>query len=190
MNRKEQIVELATELLQTRGYSAFSYQDLSERLKITKASIHYHFPTKAALGEAVAKRYRESVTRTLDQAVRKSSDPWKQLDAYFRMVFQVVQCRDRICAAGSVQSEFNVVPSSMRREMIALISEVIQWLADVLAEGRRNGVMHFTGKPADQAAVIFNCMQGAMQYGRAMGIDKFRRIPDQIKKNLKTVRPV
>ena len=44
MTRKDQILEVATELVQTRGYSAFSYQDLSDRLGITKASLHHHFP--------------------------------------------------------------------------------------------------------------------------------------------------
>jgi hypothetical protein len=30
-------------LIQTRGYSAFSYQDVADSLGIRKASIHYHF---------------------------------------------------------------------------------------------------------------------------------------------------
>ena len=45
MDRKEQIVDMASELLQTRSFNSFSYQDLSERLGITKASIHHHFRT-------------------------------------------------------------------------------------------------------------------------------------------------
>ncbi len=185
MDRKDQILELATELIQTSGYTAFSYADLSEHLGITKASIHYHFPTKEALGDAVAKRYRENISKTLADARRKASDPWTQLEAYFRMVLGIVRCRDRICAAGSVQSEFNVVPDAMRDEMCTLIDEVIDWIAEVLAEGRRQGVMDYSGSPADQAAVIFSCMQGAMQHGRAMGLARFRRILDQVKRNLK-----
>lgn len=185
MDRKEQILEFATELVQTRGYTAFSYADLSEHLGITKASIHYHFPTKEALGDAIAQRYRVNINKTLADARRKSSDPWRQIEAYFRMVLGVVRCRDRICAAGSVQSEFNVVPGAMREEMCSLIDEVIDWIAEVLAEGRRQGVMEFAGTPADQAAVIFSCMQGAMQHGRAMGLARFRRILDQVKRNLK-----
>jgi len=39
----EKILDLAELLIQTRGYSAFSYQDISEALEVTKASIHYHF---------------------------------------------------------------------------------------------------------------------------------------------------
>ena len=41
----EQILDLAETLIQTRGYSAFSYQDIADSLGIRKASIHYHFPS-------------------------------------------------------------------------------------------------------------------------------------------------
>ena len=36
----EQILDLAETLIQTRGYSAFSYQDIADALGIRKASIH------------------------------------------------------------------------------------------------------------------------------------------------------
>jgi len=49
----EQILDLAETLIQTRGYSAFSYQDIADSLGIRKASIHYHFPSKTDLGIAV-----------------------------------------------------------------------------------------------------------------------------------------
>ena len=53
----QQILDLAETLIQTRGYSAFSYQDIADRLGIRKASIHYHFPSKTDLGIAVVDRY-------------------------------------------------------------------------------------------------------------------------------------
>ena len=81
MSRKGQILEVATELVQTRGYSAFSYQDLSNRLGITKASIHHHFPSKGDLGRAVAEKYNTDVKAALAEAKRKSDDPRVQLGA-------------------------------------------------------------------------------------------------------------
>src|ERR1700753_306193 len=52
-----QIPDLAETLIQTRGYSAFSYQDIADALGIRKASIHYHFASKTDLGIAVVDRY-------------------------------------------------------------------------------------------------------------------------------------
>ena len=50
LNRKKQIMDTAEELLQKRSFSSFSYQDLSDQIGISKATIHHHFPTKDDLG--------------------------------------------------------------------------------------------------------------------------------------------
>ena len=49
----EKILDVAERLIQTRGCSAFSYQDIADALKIKKASIHYHFESKTDLVIAV-----------------------------------------------------------------------------------------------------------------------------------------
>ncbi len=185
MSRKNQILEIATELVQTRGYSAFSYRDLSDRLGITKASIHHHFPSKQDLGLAVAEKYNTDVKATLDKAKRKTDDPWIQLEGYVQLVLGIMKTRDRICAAGSVQSEINVVPEAMGKSMCSLAQYVVGWISTVIKNGRDLGVMDFPGTPDNQGAMIFSAAQGAMQYGRANGEKKARQIMRQIKESLK-----
>ena len=184
MNTRDRILEVALELVQTRGYSAFSYQDLSDRLGITKASIHHHFRSKADLGKAVAEKYNTDVRAILDSASATSDDPWVQLEGYVQMVLGIVKTRDRICAAGSVQSEFNVVPETMGKSMGSLVQFVIGWIRDVIKRGRDLGVMEFPGSADDQAALLFSAAQGAMQYGRANGPNKARRVLQQMKASL------
>src|SRR5882757_2805142 len=55
----ERILKVAEALMIERGYSAFSYADISEAVEIKKPSIHHHFPTKAGLAAAVLKSHRE-----------------------------------------------------------------------------------------------------------------------------------
>lgn len=38
--RKQQILDIATELLQTKVFSALSFQDIADKLGISKAAIH------------------------------------------------------------------------------------------------------------------------------------------------------
>ena len=185
MDRKEQILEVATELVQTRGYSAFSYQDLSDRLGITKASIHHHFRSKEDLGNAVAEKYSADVKAILAKAKQRSDDPWVQLEGYMQLVLGIIKTRDRICAAGAVQSEINVAPETMGKSMCSLAQYVIGWISQVIANGRDQGVMDFPGSPDHQAALIFSGAQGAMQYGRAQGPHKARQVIKQIEETLK-----
>ena len=43
IDRKEQILDVTAELLLARSFNSFSYKDLSDRLGISKATIHHHF---------------------------------------------------------------------------------------------------------------------------------------------------
>src|ERR1700682_4028701 len=53
----ERILDVAERLVQRRGFNAFSYADVANELGVTKPSVHYHFPGKGELGEALIKRY-------------------------------------------------------------------------------------------------------------------------------------
>ena len=55
----DRILDVVQTLIQTRGFNAISYRDVAEAIGIRKASIHYHFPSKMDLGQAVIARYRE-----------------------------------------------------------------------------------------------------------------------------------
>ena len=50
----QRILDVAERLVQTRGFNGFSYADIADALKVTKASLHYHFRGKADLGAARA----------------------------------------------------------------------------------------------------------------------------------------
>jgi len=54
---RTQILDIAEQLARQRGFSGFSYRDISQPLGIRNAAVHYHFPTKADLGIALLERY-------------------------------------------------------------------------------------------------------------------------------------
>jgi len=71
----KQILDVAQEMVQTRGYNAFSYADISAQVGIRKASIHYHFPNKSDLGKEVVARYRERFSRWWSESGVERSSP-------------------------------------------------------------------------------------------------------------------
>ena len=141
--------------------------------------------SKEKLGIAVAEKYSHDVKAFLESVTRTHDDPWDQFRAYLDFVVDIMHTQDRICAAGSVQSEINVVPPAMGKSMCSLVEFVIDWIADVIADGRKRGVMEFPGTAQNQAAMIFSAAQGAMQYGRAQGVKKSRSVMKQIAAGLK-----
>ena len=107
----EQILDLAETLIQTRGYSAFSYQDISAALGIRKASIHYHFASKADLGVAVVDRYIERFGAALvGIAADDKQSSMAMLDFYVQPYLQFASTPDRVCLSGALAGEMMALP--------------------------------------------------------------------------------
>ena len=185
IDRKEQILDVTTELLLSRSFNSFSYKDLSDRLGISKASIHHHFSTKDELGVAVSERLRSTYIQRLKEITQKCKSPWDAFEAYLALVGGFVQSGNKICPPGCVQAEYNVVPEGMQRATSELYHFIHNWLTRVLADGREQGAMSFPGDPKDEAALIHAAIQGAIQNSRAEGPKEFTSVVRQLKASLK-----
>ena len=185
IDRKEQILDVATELLLSRSFTSFSYQDLSDRLGISKASIHHHFATKAALGVAVAARIGSSVTHRLKEVAHTYESPWDRFEGYVAVMSEIMQSGNKICLPGSLQAEHNVIPEGMQAEVSGLYRYLQTWLTKVLTEGREQGQIEFPGSPQDQATLIRAAIQGALQNARAEGPKEFTTVVRQLRAGMK-----
>lgn len=73
-NSRENILAAAKKVAQAHGYGGLNFRDLAEEVGIRAASIYHHFPSKAELGAAVARRYWEDSAAALDALLAQSSD--------------------------------------------------------------------------------------------------------------------
>src|SRR2546421_11598103 len=92
----ERALDVAERLLQTRGFNNFSYADIADELGITKASLHYHFPGKAELGQALITRYAERFADALGEINRDTPDAYAKLEAYTQLYADVLYGK-RMC---------------------------------------------------------------------------------------------
>lgn len=180
-NGRQRILESARGLLLSRGYSGFSYADISEEVGMRKASIHYHFPSKEDLGAAFVEQYHAETLAMMRAADALS--PRERIEAYLRSVEQILKFSDRICASGILEAEYNVLPESVQRRVKKMVADVQKWLAHALAEARAAGAAEFEGKPEDQAALLMASTQGALQMAR-LNRKHFAAITRQIRRSL------
>src|SRR3954467_368037 len=76
------ILDTAELLVQTRGFNDFSYADIALELGITKAALHYHFRSKAVLGDALIARYSARFFAALDAVETTETDAGRRLARY------------------------------------------------------------------------------------------------------------
>ena len=176
----ERILDIAERLVQTRGFSNFSYADIATELGITTASLHYHYRGKAELGLALITRYTERFIDALGQIDQDLPDARAKLEAYARLYADVLQGK-RMCMCGVLAAEYETLPKPMRTAVIRFFDENEKWLADLLEQGNTDNTLSFTGSAADVAQSILSTLEGAMLVARPYGdLAKFNTTTDRL----------
>jgi len=166
---KNEILDLAENLLRDRGFNAFSYADISSALSVKNAAIHYYFPGKADLGVAVIRRARERLAKWAQDQRLAAKPPEEKLDAFFRRYLRFLEAGQQVCLGGALETDFKTLPATMQAETKKLASDILTWIEEILAEGREKHIFTFPGKVKEQAILILSSLQGALQMTRAVG---------------------
>ena len=162
------ILDSGERLLQLRGFNGFSYADIAAELKITKASLHYHFPSKAELGEALITRYAERFAAALTGIDVAAGDAPVKLAAYADLYAGVLRGQ-RMCLCGMLAAEYKTLPDAMRIAVVAFFDHNEVWLARVLQQGKREGSIHFSGPAREAAQATLSTLEGALLVARPYG---------------------
>ncbi len=181
---REAILALALDLLQARGFNAFSYQHIADRLGIRKAAVHYHFPTKADLGLALVAHYRTQFEDWRAAQMEKGAGPLDLLRGYMAISLHFLRDGGKACPLGVLEAEFASLPPPLREAVTALDTELREFLAGVLEAGRGAGIFRFDGPAADKVLVITASLQGGLHIARAAGARSFTRMLRQLERDL------
>jgi TetR/AcrR family transcriptional repressor of nem operon len=164
----ERILDIAERLVQKRGFNGFSYADVARELGITKASLHYHFPGKAELGQALIARYSERFYGALSQIDGSSPDARSKLEAYADLYAEVLRGK-RMCMCGILAAEYQTLPEPMRAAVIQFFDENHAWLVHVLEQGQADHTLAIAGSVDETAQGILGTLEGAMLVARPYG---------------------
>ncbi|WP_411380472.1 TetR/AcrR family transcriptional regulator [Pseudomonas sp. MPB26] len=133
-NAREAILEAARIAAQHYGYNGINFRSIGETVGIKNASIYYHFPSKADLGAAVAKRYWEDTARVLEIMRKENPDPLQCLRAYPGIFRKSLEDGNRLCLSSFMAAEYLDLPEGVKKEILAFADTNVAWLAAVLDE--------------------------------------------------------
>ena len=161
----ERMLDVAERLVQVRGFNGVSYADVAAELGITRAALHYHFASKAALGEALIHRYTTRFQAALAEIDQESSDALAKISAYAAIYLDVLQ-QQRMCLCGMLAAEYQTLPPPMRDAVVGFFDINETWLERVLDEGRAAGTLHPRGSTSNTARLVISTLEGAMLVAR------------------------
>jgi TetR/AcrR family transcriptional repressor of nem operon len=161
-NAKEAILAAARQSAQAHGYGGLNYRDLATEVGIKAASIHYHFPAKADLGAAVAKRYWEDIVEDLADLRDSGSGRADALDRYPSLFRRSLENGNRMCLCSFMAAEYDDLPDIVKVEVQTFADVNIAWLSDLFTEV---GVK--SDDAVSKARAIFAAVSGAQLLARS-----------------------
>jgi len=163
--KRAEILAVSRELLQTRGFNAFSHRDLADRVGVKSSTVHYYFPTKEDIGVALIREYMAE-TLALFEELGGTADPQARLEAYCRLFEETAALRDRICTAGMLASDYCTLGESLRDEVKSYYACVERWLA---AQASALEPKRTAAESASLARLALALLEGALLSARLFG---------------------
>src|ERR1700712_1140282 len=162
-NSKEAIMAAARRTAQAHGYNGLNFRDLAAEVGIKAASIYHHFPSKADLGTAVAKRYWEDASARLEDVLANASDAKSALHRYPDVFRQSLERENRLCLGSFMSAEHDDLPVSVTSEIQTFSDVNVAWLEKRLGEAGIVGPADI----GDRARAIFAAVAGAQLMARS-----------------------
>lgn len=164
---REKIIELGENLILTKGYNAFSYQDISRELGMKNAAVHYYFPSKANLGTSIVKTNIQRFEEMVDNMATRRFDEWKQLDTFIKIYIKSNRER-KLCILSSLGPDYDTLNETTQKELEKMTELILRWLTDLLNSGRTNGVFAFKGEARHKAVHILSTLMASLQLSRVI----------------------
>lgn len=162
INSSERILSVATKIAQAHGYGGLNLRSLAEEVGIKAASLYHHFPSKADLAAAVAKRYWEDSALALEALANKFPDPADALRRYPETFRKSLESDNRICLCSFMSAEYDDLPDVVKKEVQAFTDVNVEWLGKMLVAAGIVG----SRDARKRARAIFAAIAGAQLMAR------------------------
>lgn len=155
LSKREEILRIAGLELQTRGVSGLSFRELAARLDIKSSSVHYYFPQKDDLIEALARDYKEQTFAELLRRTESLKQGKPRLLALLELIQEKLE--RRICTAGILAAESASISANARTAVAEFFTALNDWIqSELLAMGKE------TAESKTLAAMIMTSIEGSL----------------------------
>ena len=168
---QENILNAAESLIQTRGYNAFSYKDISAIVGIKTSSIHYHYHSKEDLAIAVIDWQLHKIVNCLDEIKGHKELSVKEklvmlVDAIIELTYQDEK---KMCLGGMLASDALSLPEGVQSKVRYFFNILYHWIEEVLAAGKPLGEVNLLYPIDDFAHYLMLQIEGSLLMSRLYG---------------------
>ena len=148
----ERILEATEDVLRRFGLSKATVVDVARALDVSHGSVYRHFPSKASLRDAVAKRWLDRANEPLCKIAAGSGPAPERLETWLRTAFSIKQ--KKVCDDPEMFATYLALAQDAREVVEAYKDKQVDLIAKILADGVAQGVFEVDNVKATARAVF------------------------------------
>src|SRR5213080_400692 len=148
----ELILEVTEDVLRRYGLAKATVVDVARALDVSHGSVYRHFPSKASLRDAVAKRWLDRANAPLQKIAEGSGPAPARLERWLRTMF--ASKYKRVCADPEMFATYLALAQEARGVVKARKERLVDQIAHILSDGVKQRAFHITDVKASARAIF------------------------------------
>jgi len=148
----ERILEVTEDVLRRYGLAKATVVDVARALDVSHGSVYRHFPSKASLREAVAKRWLDRVNAPLQEIADASGPASARLELWLRTMFAIK--RKKVCDDPEMFATYLALAREACHVVKAYKDGLADQIAHIISDGVGQGVFEVADVKASARAVF------------------------------------
>jgi AcrR family transcriptional regulator len=148
----ERILEVTEDVLRRFGLAKATVVDVARALDVSHGSVYRHFPSKASLRDAVAKRWLERVSTPLDKIAKEQGPAPARLERWLRALFAAKYTK--VCTDPEMFATYLTLAREARDVVRAHKEHLAGQIEHILSDGVEQGVFELADVKASARAIF------------------------------------
>ena len=148
----ERILEATEDVLRRYGLAKATVVDVARALDVSHGSVYRHFPSKASLRDAVARRWLDRANAPLEKIADEPGPAREKLDRWLRAQF-AIKCT-KVSEDPEMFATYLALAQDAREVVKAHKDRLVDQVAHILSEGVAQGVFHVADAKVTAQAIF------------------------------------
>jgi AcrR family transcriptional regulator len=148
----ERILEVTEDVLRRFGLAKATVVDVARALDVSHGSVYRHFPSKASLREAVAKRWLDRVNAPLQKIAEGAGPAPAKLERWLRTMIAIKH--KKVAEDPEMFATYLALAQEACKVVRAHKEGLIDQVAQILSEGVKQGAFQVTDTKATARALF------------------------------------
>jgi AcrR family transcriptional regulator len=148
----ERILEVTEDVLRRFGLAKATVVDVARALDVSHGSVYRHFPSKASLRDAVAKRWLDRLNAPLQKIADASGPAPARLESWLRTLFSLKQAK--VCEDPEMFQTYLTLAREACGAVRAHRERLAEQIEHILSDGIEQGVFEVTDIKTSARAIF------------------------------------